>query len=484
MAAHCSLDAFLHTNMKFEYTGLRVQQQPESPPFYLCSIRADQLLEWADAPRKKAEFMAGYQRELLPRHTAITDYIKKSPSNIIPGAVIVAIPEEVVTVSDLGDGVVKIALASGSSSFEEHLALLADEFWNRLGPSERASIEGEHQSLSDAVLEDSAEEVEAEDVPPESYLAELALELRRAADDFSSLTPDRQEAVHDYVEALVKPGRILDGQHRVYGAKDVSDFDVYLPVVLVPGLETSEQVFHFYVLNNKARPLSPTELRSTISTSLSNAEIRALYDRFQQAGVTSAEAMRLTHRANTDPLSPFNNLIDFGLVKLGGFIPENVAHQLIGKFVNLPRKYKLLYDKVDAWKNDTSYDYRLKLFYTLWEAIREKYPVAWQRALTNRGGQIVMKATMLVLQELILDRLNTSMPGRAAKNEASPLADPDDFKTAVTAELYFLPEDFFLREWTEKGLDTSERRKFLRGQMDEAISRAGPGCRSAGPPAA
>ncbi len=469
------------SRMKFEYTALRVQQQPESQPFYIASVAAPELLEWADVPRKRADFMAGYQRELLPRHSAITDYIRKDPQNIIPGAVIVALPSENVEISEAGmNGIAKIVVTIQEQSFQERLKGLASEFWQRLGPTEQASIAAGIEPELDLIAEEAVgeigptgDEVAAEDLPPESYLAELAFELQRAVDDMESLAPDRQRAVRDYVEGLTKPGRILDGQHRVFGAKDVPEFDVMLPVVIIPGLSTSEQVYHFYVLNNKARPLSPTELRSTISTSLSNAEIQALYGRFRQAGVTEAEATRWTHRANTDTQSPFYQLIDFGFG--GGFIPENVAYQLVGKFVKLPRKYRLLFDKVEQWKNDPSYDYRLGLFYTLWGVVKRKYPTAWNKAVSARGGQILMKASMLVLQELVMDRLNTSMPGRAAKTEPSPLADPLDFATAVESELFFLPEEFFTREWTEKGLDTSERRKFLRSQMDEAITKAGSG---------
>ena len=464
--------------MEFPYDALKVQQQPESPPFYLLSVAASELLEWADVPRKKADFMAGYQRELLPRHAAITDFILKSPQNVIPGAVIVAVPDRAVTITPTGaESIAKITISAVAQSFDERLKALAKEFFSRLSPSERESI-GHSPSDSDEITEEANEEDGdnlPEDTPPESYLAELTAELSQASTNLDSLSEERQRAVREYVEGLTKPGRILDGQHRVFGAKDVSEFEVYLPVVLLPGASTHEQVFQFYVLNNKAKPLSPTELRSTISTSLSNQEIKDLYDRFKQAGVTEAEAARWTHRANTDSGSPFLNLIDFGLTKNGGFIPENVAHQLIGKFVKLPRKYKLLYEHVDQWKDDSSYDYRLGLFFTLWHAVKEKYPNAWLKAITDRGGQLMMKATMQVLQELVLDRLNTSMPARSAKGEASPFADPDDFATAVKSELYFLPEDFFTREWTEKGLDTSERRKFLRGQMDEAIQRAGSG---------
>lgn len=458
------------------YTAVRVQQQPDAKPFYLFSVKADELLEWADVPRKKESFMAGYQRELLDRHQGISEFIQKSPLNVIPGAIIVAVPEGAVTISasDLV-GAVRLEVHVKDLSFDQRLHQIADEFMARLGETEKASIqESPVVPLQESEEEDGDESAVVSDVPPESYLAKLAQELTQAATlELSSLTADRQTAVRDFVEGSSKPGRILDGQHRVFGAKDVSEFDVFLPIVLLPNLSTSEQVFHFYVLNNKAKPLTATELRSTISTSLSNQEITNLYDRFKQAGVTEAEAARWTHRASNDEGSPFLGLIDFGLGNSAAFIPENVAYQLIGKFLKMPRKYKLLFGKVEAWVNDAAYDYRLGLFYALWNAVRNKYPKAWDQAVADRKGQILTKAGMVVLQELILDRLNSSMPGRAAKDQPSPLASYDELAVAVAAELHFLPEEFFIREWQEKQLDTSDRRKFLLGQMSEAIARAG-----------
>lgn len=463
--------------MRFTYAGLRVQQQPEASPFYLIRVPAHQLLEWADVPRKKAEFMAGYQRELLEmRHRKITEFIEKSPRNVVPGAVIVAISNLAVEFEDTAiPDVVRITITHDEKSFEQQLQLLAREFLQRLGESERKSIEVSETEFPAQAIEDEEEEEEEaqlEEIPPESYLAQLAAELQQAVRDYSSLSTDRQNAVRDYVQGVSKPARILDGQHRVFGAKDVSDFDVLLPAVLMPGLSTSEQVFHFYVLNNKAKPLSATELRGTVSTSLTNSEIGQLYQRFKQAGVTAEEA-RWTHRANTSEDSPFRGLIDFGLTDRRSFIPENVAHQLIGRFVKPTRRLKLLYKDVPEWMNDPNYDYRLGLFYVFWQAIKEKYPSAWQNAVEQRGGQIFMKATMVVLQELILDKLNGAMPGRASNGEPSFFADPEDLSKAVTSNLYFLPEEFFIRDWSETGLDTAERRKFLRSQMDEAIVKGG-----------
>lgn len=460
--------------MIFSYSALRVQQQPEAAPFYLATVPAHELLEWADVPRKKAEFMAGYQRELLDRHRKITEFIEKSPSNVVPGAIIVAIGNAAIKIEETSiPGVVRIGISCNEEAFEQRLRSLASEFMLRLGDSERKSIE-----LSDAEFpdpnqdEDEDEEPQLEEVPPESYLAQLTAELQRADRDFSSLPSDRQDAVRNYVNGVSKPARILDGQHRVFGAKDVSDFDVWLPVVLMPGLSTSEQVFQFYVLNNKAKPLSATELRGTVSTSLTNWEIAELYHRFKQAGVTAEEA-RWTHRANTAEESPFRGLLDFGLNDSRSFIPENVAHQLIGRFVKPTKRLKLLFKDVPTWLDDKDFNFRLGMFYVFWQAIKEKYPTAWQKAVEQRGGQIFMKATMVVLQEMVLDKLNIAMPGRAANGDPSFLADADELGRAVTSNLYFLPEEFFLRDWSETGLDTSERRRFLRLQMEEAVVKGG-----------
>jgi hypothetical protein len=462
--------------MKFTYSGIRVQQQPEASPFYLTTVPAYQLLEWADVPRKKAAFMAGYQRELLDRHRKITEFIEKSPGNVVPGAIIIAVNGSAVSFEETAvPGVVNVTISYEEKPFEERLQALASEFLQRLGESERKSIEFSETEFPSQDLdedEDEEEEPQLEEVPPESYLAQLTSELQQAVRDFSSLPTDRQNAVKDYVDGVSKPARILDGQHRVFGAKNVSDFDVFLPVVLMPGLSTSEQVFHFYVLNNKAKPLSATELRGTVSTSLTNFEIGKLYWRFKQAGVTAEEA-RWTHRANTDEESPFRGLIDFGLGDARSFIPENVAHQLIGRFVKPTRRLKLLYKDVPEWMDDSDFSFRLSMFYAFWRAIKDKYPVAWLRGVERGGGQIFMKATMVVLQELVLDKLNGAMPGRAANSEPSYFADADDLNKAVTSNLYFLPEEFFLRDWSETGLDTSERRKFLRLQMDDAIQKGG-----------
>jgi hypothetical protein len=84
-----------------------------------------------------------------------------------------------------------------------------------------------------------------------------------------------------------------------------------------------------------------------------------------------------------------------------------------------------------------------------------------------------MKASMLVLQTLLLDGLVQDQPKRAVRNEAPPLSDADILYQEIKSALYFLPEEFFTRVWVEKQLDTTDRRDFLYGEMKLAIRNQG-----------
>jgi hypothetical protein len=452
---------------QYTYTGIQFQQQPGAPTMYLLAVEAPELLQWADVPNAKADYMAGYQRVFSEeRAKLITAFLTSDAKNIIPGAVIVTATADCVSVTDRGDGVVDVAVSVQERPFEDRLEEVYHHFYDRLSDSEKLNV----PVATDAGDPSTAAEEESNDSGiPESYIATLTAELTLARTDFSSLPPNRQTAIRNYVTSVSKPGLIIDGQHRVFGAKDVSQHNVRLPVVLLPGLDMGEQVFHFYVLNNKARPLTPTELRRTISTSLSNAEIDALWKRFEDAGV-NPEATRWTHKMNTDPRSPFCGLIDFGLGG-PGFIKENVAYQLVSKFVNMPRKYRSLNIDIPAWQRQS--DERLDYFFAFWAAIQARYEKLWQERVEKRGGQLFYKAAMLVLQEYVLDLLAQYMNVRRMEGKPSPFADFEDLQQLITASLTDLPPEFFAREWQEKQLDTSERRAFLRNQMEIAVRNQG-----------
>lgn len=453
----------------FTYPAIKVVQRPDAAPFYLLQASAEEVLAWADVPRKKAGYMAGYQRELDERHTKIRDFLELDKLNVVPGAVIIAVANDAVTVTETDvPGVVSLKIAHAEAGIDELLQRTYAGFLSRLNASEKASVEGGALNVT-TTAEDVGEDADEEDSsPPPSYLAVLAQELKAATQGFDSLPEERRVAIAEYLQGTAKPGLILDGQHRVFGAKEVQKFTVFLPVVLMPGLPPGEQVFHFYVLNNKAKPLTPTELRATVSTSLSNQEIDGLYTRLLKSGVKAEEA-GWTHKINTDPNSPFRRMVDFGFSdKSGCFLPENVMFQVVSKFMKPPRRYRLLFADLADWQNST--EYRLRMFFAFWSAIQAKYQNAWAE---GKSSQLLMKVSMLVLQEMLFDKMSQDMPKRSKKGDGTPFKDSKELAGEIEGNLHFLTEEFFTKKWMESGLDTSEGHKFLREQMDEAINRQG-----------
>ena len=457
---------------KYTYHAVAIEQQPEAPMMYVLGVAAEELLEWADVPNAKADYMAGYQRMYnQDRADSITEFLRLSPKNILPGAIIVTVDADSVDIEEMPEGVSTIAIRDKQDQdFDTSLKHLHDTFYARLSDSEIASITA--SEIKAEIPDDIAEYDDEDEIGiPESYIAKLTSELQQAISNFGSLPDDRQEAIKNYVESVSKPGLIIDGQHRVFGAKDVSENSIILPVVLLPGLDFAEQVFHFYILNNKAKPLSATELRRTISTSLTNQEISSLWQRFEDADV-DPEATRWTHKVGTDPDSPFKDLIDFGLGGTG-FLKENVAYQLIAKFVNMPAKYSLLYSEIPSFEKPKD-DGRLNYFYAFWNAIKRRYTDVWADGIANGGNQLFMKATLIVLQAYLLDQLvqYTSMK-QQMEGGPSPFHDLDDLDKAVRGALGFLPPEFFAEEWQVKQVDTSDGHRFLRGQIETAIQGQG-----------
>ncbi len=69
-------------------------------------------------------------------------------------------------------------------------------------------------------------------------------------------------------------------------------------MVLLPGLDFAEQVFQFYVLNNKGRPLKATELRRIVSTLLTSAPWTVVRSEISGRGRSAPDASATPHDAS------------------------------------------------------------------------------------------------------------------------------------------------------------------------------------------
>ena len=436
----------------------------------MLSCQASDLLEWADAPRKRVDVRAGYQRDLESRRVSrIAKFLEISPKNILPSAVLVAVRPGKYSISETSMGLVEVTIEIPDDNPAENRAALALELRSRLSDDEKRVA----QSLVDAEAKaeeelqtELGENADSDSTPPPSYFSALCAEI----DSYGMLSPERQTQIDEFVQSYAKPGLILDGQHRVFGAKEYEDvgIGINLPVILLPGLAAAEQVFHFYILNNTAKPLDKRQLRSIISTSLSRKEIDDLYDRFGQARVDPEQA-QWTYRVNTDPKSPFRDMINFGIMGEVGPLDDNVMDQVVSAFLKLPKKYGRLANGVSEWREGPEgVDYKLSLFYALWDAIKAAYPAAWRKG--EQGvGQLFYKVALLKLQDHILETLK----GLVDHVPKSPFSSTERLAADVAKVLARLPEEFFLKEWKIKSLDTRDGHEFFLRQIREVIEADG-----------
>jgi DGQHR domain-containing protein len=453
---------------EYEYIALKVEQRDGAKPFYLLSSPASEIVKWSGVPRKKAEYMVGYQRELVEkRFENIKKFLDEDDNNIMPGSILIAIKNENIIIEAIDEQKSLYKLKINIDKTQDLKQLMYNELYSRLDESEKKFVDNYKISLN---LEPTDENIDDYDdyTQPDSYLSSLVAELKV----FEQLEPNRKKEIEEYILSISKPGLILDGQHRVYGAKNAKG-NINLPIVILPGMDPSEQVFHFYVINNKAKPIKPTELRAVVSTSLSNKEIDNLYDRFKLSGVITAEA-QWTHFINTDSKSPFNGLINFGLEEDKGIILENVMYQVVKKFIKPNNKYNANLNLVKDWKNDSgSYDYRLNLFFVFWNVIKKTYPEAWDNAIKGINKQLLMKVSMLTVQEVLFDKLDSLIPFLDSRNLDLPFSNEAVLEEHMQFTLVVLPEAFFIKEWTEKSLDTPSGRALLKEQIEKAMNNKG-----------
>jgi hypothetical protein len=454
---------------EYKYLAIKVQQRPSAEPFYIVSGKAKDITKWADVPRVKDTFKVGYQRELdEDRAKKVTNFLVQDSKNIMPGSILISVNKNSIEINEIDKdkNLYEITINITQSDIKTQVTNLERELYTRLSDEEKDFVNKKYANDQEENFEDSGND---NDLAAKSYLSKIVYELK----NYDMLDSKRQQEIEGYVNSISKPGLILDGQHRVFGAKEVSG-DFNLPLVILPGLSSSEQVFHFYIINNKAIPIKSTQLRSVISTSLSSSEIDNLYTRFRKSGINTEESIWTT-RINEDTNSPFYNLVDFGYEDSVGIIPENVMFQVAKQFLQtLPKKYKQLFEENKEWNNDKDYTHRLNMFYTLWSTIKSIYPNAWQNCIdTKKTKNILMKVSLIVLQDFIFGKFEGNIA--FSKMYQAPLAfdTEETLREQIRVILGDLPEEFFMKEWAAKSLDTPEGQNLLKEQIILAISNKG-----------
>lgn len=476
----------------YVYDALKVKHKDnnDSPELYILTANARELAAeddgWAEVPRANVDFMDGYQRQLEPSRTDDIKNFLETPENIIPGAILVTVDEEYLSISE-EDGHKKVEIEMPE---EKDLEELLQEAYQKL--YERLDNSG--KKYVDSINNGEDDESEDEEMPV-SYLAKKTGELREKMEDLDSITEEEEETLREFAKRNRKPGLIIDGQHRVYGAKKSPD-PINYPIVLIPGLEDKEQVYHFYMINDKAEPISPGELLITVTTALSRKESDDLLDRLTEANVPVNKA-KYPYMADVEKKSPFYNLVNYEekVDEKTGIVRFRHLADLMERFAQMKGIDDVLVEDIDEWYGDDETRYRVDKFYTFWEAIQEHYESLWIDAKLDvqdekefdgdkAPDQFFQKAVMRVLQRYILDHLAQKQESwknvrqdvleeinngdEARKLEENIIENDERMKEEIKEIIGEIPGKFFRYKWETSGLNTNENRENFYKELNKA----------------
>lgn len=264
----------------------------------------------------------------------------------------------------------------------------------------------------------------------------VALELR----DFSDHADDGPSIIDIPRGQATKPGLVIDGQHRMYG---VAEFDPKVPLNVVALINPSDEetAFQFLVINNKASKV-PTDHVRFLSLKY---EHDALGERLKAARMGLGRNV-LVGVVDNAVESPFHESVIWPTESSEAseereeLVRPATIEQALTTIAsrNLP-------DLADD-------DSLIEFFFTLWSAIKEKWPDLWvpESKLLQKVGLVTM--TMFVIDDLI----------PLADRDGIDLANPDEVRREVDENiLSYLNPEFWEREWSAKSLDTSAGRKLV-----------------------
>lgn len=465
----------------YEYIAQLFEPRPGAGRVLQFIAPAADISGWAGVPRKAFDYQHGFQRTLqVARIREVAEFFRKDPRNISPTSVVVGFigqveiePIEAVQ-SPFSTAVrLRVKLEDlDALSLAELADRVLDALRIRLPDEVTQMIDGDlDTALAQAIsLEDEVDvdessseltEVGAQ-AAEQSYLGDFYARLLGYSRESTPWPPENE--LREVLYSFLKPGIIVDGQHRVFGAA-LADENLLLSVCAIPDASWAESVYQFVVINQKAKPIKPAFLSSIIATSLNSSEIEAVYERLETSKIDVGRA-ELMERINTDSNSPFKGMIDFQVAGAPGFLQFPGIAALARDFESIPRQFPALLLNGTWSSAEGSW---VEHFFAFWRGIRDYFESQdqrlWQRPSDANPNNLLKIVSLQEVQRLVLATWADSRDKKfetAATTEASAKAYWEDF-----------PSSFFTDEWKKKGLQTSIGRAYLRNAIMETRRNIG-----------
>jgi DGQHR domain-containing protein len=254
-----------------------------------------------------------------------------------------------------------------------------------------------------------------------------------------------------------KPGLIIDGQHRVFGALKFAA-STQLNVIGVLGGDDAERAFQFVVINNSATKVAKDHIKSlNLQYDQSKLNKRLISSAGVSMGVSDDKYEDL---ALLDSSPPFKGLIEWPTNK-AGFIAANA---LEGALAETKDRAHLL--GIEGLETD--------VFLQIWAKIHDLRKKLWTAPPKGLGTQpgtsrLLMKVSIYALTVYLLDSMVAKL--RTADDPVD-YTDVETLDALVERIVSRIPEEFWTTEWTAKELDTASGRKIVLDALSVIDSNA------------
>lgn len=236
-------------------------------------------------------------------------------------------------------------------------------------------------------------------------------------------------------------GLVIDGQHRLFGAKRYNP-NLPLNVVAILNPDDLEIAFQFLVINNKATKV-PTDHIRLLSINIDDDQ---LTERLKTARMSLSRTTALIGIVDSEEDSPFCKSIIWPVEyelsddKQRRNLVRPTAIEV--SLTAIQQKELVGLDNEDAL---------ISFFYSLWRPLFEAWPELWieDSRLLNKAGFVAM--TQFLLEDLLplIDR------------DRIDAANPDQVYNEICSIIEDLVPEFWTSDWTMTSLDTTAGRKLI-----------------------
>jgi hypothetical protein len=386
-----------------EYEAIIVQQVKGGPELALFAAPAIEISEWVGIPQRRRVDSsqietAGFQRE--ERHSRVVEIASfmRDPANVIQNPLLAAVQDndgvEVVRLEGARckiriqkPGLAELSLLQLTQKARDELVQRLPVLQSRVPPANvldtlrtQLALASPSRStdLSEATTLEEVEGVSEGEDDASSALFQEETQVLDFFDELNARVTILQEAgaaaegltaiggfTRDFLESLVKPVVLVDGQHRLRGALEaiaqmgntsegeesvarlvdeghdpgaaLRQFALEegrsLPISMLVDPSPAEHVFQFVVVNQKATPMSSALLGTIVSTSLTKDELEPIAERLTRAGI-QVESTRAVAYLSRAAESPFRGLVSTGMA---GDRPRSLPWSVLLKLANIVR---------------------------------------------------------------------------------------------------------------------------------------------------